>query len=830
MGSDLRHAARRLVRAPVFTIASILTLALGIGANTAIFVVVERVLLNPLPYPESNRLVELDHGATTVTGRFVAGGIQMSAGLYYHYLDRARTLDGIALYRTAEQTLTDGGEPERIRIARVTPSLSSVMRVSPVSGRWFAADEGAAAAITTPPVTPVSQTAVLSYRLWMRRYGGNPSLISRAISVDGVPTEVVGIMPPQFAFPDGRVDLWIPEQIRRELVWDSFMHSGVARLRKPATVDDARRELSSLIADLPDAYPNDPVVRGFLHNLGLRSVARTLKDSLVGRIASALWIVLASVGIVLLVACANVANLVLVRSESRQHDIAVRRALGAGGRDIARYFLAESAWLGGAGAAVGLLLASAGVRLLVTLGPETLPRLGEIQLDQTAIAYTVAVSAVAAFLFGMMPLLRRSGPAPMLQQGGRSLVSGGGHLMRHALMGAQVALALVLLVASGLLVRSFEALRRIDPAFDARSAMSFRIGLPATGYPRQPGIAATHQAILDRLSTVPGVTGVAASTCLPLAEDLNRFTSMTRVQGRVLPPGSLSPATFFCAVSGKYFETLRTSIIRGRGIDQADVERLQPVAVVNQAMAHAYFGDEDPIGQRITIAPPRDTLWLTVVGITRNTPVKALAEPTPTPQVYLPMTIARAGDLPVAPDVGVMDYVVRSETEPASLLASVRRVVKSVDEGFALSQVRTLQDMLDRSAAQAAFTMVVIAIAAVVALLLGIVGIYGVTSYIVTQRTGEIGVRMALGAAPRDVAGMILRQGGAVALGGIVIGMGVAFAAGRLMSSLLYGVSPHDPTVFATTTVLLLGVALLACWVPAERAARLSPLDALRAD
>jgi putative ABC transport system permease protein len=489
----------------------------------------------------------------------------------------------------------------------VTPSLASVLQVPPLAGRWFSADEGAPAPITTPAVQSTSQSAVLSYRLWMRRYGGDRALVSRTITLDRVPTEVIGIMPPQFAFPDARVDVWIPEQVRRELVWDTFMHAGVARLRAGGSVDDARRELSRLIADLPNVYPNDPAVRGFLHNLGLRSAAQTLKDSIVGRIANALWMVLASVGVVVLVACANVANLVLVRSESRQRDIAVRRALGASRGDIVRYFLAESIWLGATGAAIGLLIASAGVRLLVGFGPETLPRLGEVRLDWMAVAFNAAVAAVAALAFGTMPLLRRSSLAHALHQGGRAIASRGGHLVRHTLMGAQVALALVLVVASGLLVRSFQALRSIDPAFDATSALTFRIGLPTAAYPRQPAITAAHHAIADRLSSLPGVTGVAASTCIPLAEEGGRFTSTMRVQGRLLPPGTLLPAVGFCAVSGKYFETMGTSVVRGRGIDRDDTERPQAVAVVNQALVNAYFGKEDPIGQRVTLGPPRNT-------------------------------------------------------------------------------------------------------------------------------------------------------------------------------------------------------------------------------
>jgi putative ABC transport system permease protein len=828
----MRHAARRLARSPAFTIASILTLALAIGANTAIFAVVERVLLNPLPYPESDRLVDLDHGASTSSGRRLAGGIQMSAGLYYLYLDRARTIEGISLYRTAEHTLTDSGEPERVRIARVTPSLAAVIRVSPVAGCWFTPNEGAFAPIVTPAMPAVFQTAVVSHRLWMRRYGGDRALVSRTISLDGVPTEIVGIMPAQFEFPDRRVDIWIPEQVRREPVWDTFMHSGIARLRGSATVDDARRELSGLIADLPNVYPNDPGVRGFLHNVGLYSATRTLKEAIVGRVANALWIVLASVGVVLLIACANVANLFLVRSESRQRDIAVRRALGAGRFDIARYFLAESVWLGAGGAATGLLLAAGGIGLLVRYGPESLPRLGEVRLDAISVAFNLAVAAIAVVLFGTMPLLRPAVLTRVLQRGARTIAGTGGHAVRHTLMAAQIALALVLLNASGLLVRSFEALRNVDPAFNPRSALTFKMGLPANAYPRQPSIAVAHQTVLDGMSALPGAAGVAAATCLPLAEEGNGnlFTSIMRVQGRVVPPGTIPPPVGFCAISAKYFETMGTPLIRGRSIEPDDVDRHQPVAVVNQALASAYFGAEDPIGQHVTIGPPRNTTWLTIVGVVRNTPVRAIGETRTMGQLFLPMSLARSDGLPVAPDAAVMNYVVRATTEPLSLLPAVRRVIRTVDQNVALSQTRTLQDLVDRSAAQAAFTMTLLAMAAAIALLLGTIGIYGVTAYVVTQRTAEIGVRLALGAAPRDVAAMIVRQGGIVAVAGAGVGLAIAFTSAAAMSSLLYGVSPRDPAVLTATTAASLIVALLSSCVPAIRAARLNPLDALRAD
>jgi putative ABC transport system permease protein len=828
---ELQFATRRLLRSPAFTVAAVLTLALAIGANASIFTVVRRVLLNPLPYPDSDRVIDLDHGGTP-NGRNVPTGIQMTPGLFYEYLDRARTLEGVALYRTDEQTLTDGGEPERIRIARVTPSLASVLQVWPSHGRWFAQEEGAQAPYLTPRVSPdTSQVAVLSYRLWQRRYGGDPSIFSRSVTLGGSPTEIVGVMPPLFAFPDPRIDVWIPEQVRREPIFDTFMHTGIARLRTGATAASARAELNGLIANLPRVYPNDRTVAGFITDLRLRSEARTIKEAMVGRVANALWILLGSVGLVLLIACANVANLFLVRSETRQREVAVRRALGAGRLGIARYFLAESALLAGAGGLIGLALAWGAVRLLVSFGPANLPRLGEVHLDWTVVAFTFALTVLAALTFGAIPLWRGAPLARSLHESGRgNTPSRGRHRARQLLMAAQVALALVLLVSSGLMVRSFQEVRAIDPAFDARSALTFRIGLPAREYPNQPQVIARQQAILDRLSTLPGVTEAAASTCLPLAEEGNCFASIMRVEGRVTPPGTIPPIVSFRSVTGGYFETIGTRLIRGRTIARDDVDRKELVAVVNQALVNAYFANEDPIGQRVTLGPPRNRAWLTIVGVVPNTPVRALAEPTPMPQLYLPMSVARSADIPVAPDPAVMGYVVRTATPPLALLPSVRSAIRDIDSNLALAQVRTLQDALDRASAQMAFAMVLLAIAAGVALLLGVIGIYGAMSYIVSQRTGEIGVRLALGAAPGNVAGMIVRQGGIVALAGITVGLAVAWAGSRLIASLLYGIGPRDPAVFSVTALTLLGVTLLACWLPARRAARLSPIEALRAD
>jgi predicted permease len=401
-------------------------------------------------------------------------------------------------------------------------------------------------------------------------------------------------------------------------------------------------------------------------------------------------------------------------------------------------------------------------------------------------------------------------------------------------MGAQVALALVLLVSSGLMVRSFQTLRAMDPGFDPRSALTFRVGLAPRDYPDRRATVAAHHALLDRLAALPGVTAVSASSCLPLTEDADCFGNTLFVDGRPFPTNALPPAVSFRAVAGGYFPATGVRLLRGRGIDRRDVDRAEPIVVVNQALARAYFPNQDPIGQRIASSGHHAPIWLTIVGVAANTPSSTLVEPQPMPAVYMPMSLARGPETPVTaligPSVTVMSYVLRTTTPPLGLVPDVRRAVQGVDSNLPLVQVRTLQELLDRASAQMALTMALLTLAAGVALMLGVIGIYGVMSYIVSQRRAEIGLRLALGAEPRNVVRMIVRQGGTVAVAGVLAGLAGAFAGSRLLGSLLYGVSSRDPGVFAGTTVALLGVALFACWLPARRAARLSPLEALRTD
>ena len=812
LGDEIRHASRRLWRTPAFTIPAALTLSLAIGANASIFAVVHRVVLNPLPYDESDRLIALDFGMPI---RNVASGLStIPSRLYYQYLDRSRALDGIAMYRADEINLTGEGTAERVRIVRATASLAAVLRVAPALGRWFSEEEDLPGA---------AQVAVLSHRLWARRYGQDPFILGRIVRLDGIPTTVVGVMPASYAFPDPGVDIWVPASLTPATASDAYNLRGVARLADGATLSLARSELTALAVSLDTTHPTNGYAQ-------LVSTAPTLIDATVGRVSRVLWILLASVGLVLLVACANVSNLFLVRSEARQREVAVRRALGAGTPAIARYFLSESVLLSIVSGLIGLGVAWGAIQLLVVLGPRNLPRLEELRLDIVVVGFTGVLCMFTTTAFGSIPFLRMTPLVVSLNESGRGhSASRRGRRARQFLMGAEVAMALVLLVSSGLMLRSFQKLRAVDPGFDARSALTFRVGLPQNEYVDRRRTAATHLAILDRVSALPGVHAAAASTCLPLAEQLCPGGPLF-VEGRQLPAGTIAPFVRIHAVSGGYFATMGMRLLRGRGVDPADVEREEPITVVNHALVNLAFPNQDPIGQRIRLGNPALAAgtpeWLTIVGVVSNTPYTGLSEPTPAPQVFMPMFASR--NVNNAPRLAAMSFVVRTEIVPEELTAAARGAVTSVDSNVALAQVLTLQDILDRASAHMAFTMFLLLVAAGTALLLGMIGIYGVMSYIVTERTAEIGLRLSLGATPASVAGAIVREGGIVAFAGIAIGAVLALTGGRLMSSLIHGISPSDPIVFGATTLGLFGLTLVACWLPARRAARLNPVEALR--
>jgi predicted permease len=822
LGQEIRQAARRLLRSPAFTAATVLTLALAIGANTAIFAVVERVVINPLPYPESNRLIELDHGSVTLK---VLNGMGNTQGIYFIYKNRAQSIESAAAYSITARTLVGTGDPERLRVTNATPSLGAVLRVPPAIGRWFTEAEGAPGG---------AAVAVLSNALWTRRFGSDPAVVGRSIVLDGTAIEVVGVMPAGFAFPEPTIDVWVPLQLNIANGFGYFGQSGVARLREGVSLETARTEFQGLLAGIGEAYPNDPMATGNV-NTKLTFSGRTLKDATLGSITRALWILMAAVGVVLLIACANVANLFMVRAELHRREVAIRRALGAARLGLGRYFFTESFLLAAAGGAVGLLIAWTALRLVVQSGPSTLPRLHEIHLDAIAVSYVVLLSLVAAIAFGSILLWRGVSMAALHESGRGNTATRQRHHVRQLLLGAQVAMALVLLVTSGLMVRSFQNLRAIDSGFNPDSTLTFQIGLPASKYRSIDSMVTAHQAVIDRVSALPGVAAVSATTCLPLSMGCNGNTLL--VEGDVYPAGTLPPLSLFRAVGGGYFEAMGMRILKGRGLELGDVERKEPVAVISQWLATHAFKDRDPIGRRIaTYQPPgrdgkRTLEWLTVVGVVSDTPTRALNESEPMPMTFIPMSLANGIETTrILPSGAFMNFVVRTSNPPLAIVPSVRDAVRSVDGDLAVANVRTLQAMVDRAAAQMTFTMVLLAIAAGVALILGVIGIYGVTSYIVSQRTSEIGVRLALGAEPGGITGQIVKQGGLVALIGIAIGLGAAFAGSRLIASILYGVSPRDPVVFSAMAMLLMLVALVACWIPARRASQLSPTIALRAE
>jgi putative ABC transport system permease protein len=663
---------------------------------------------------------------------------------------------------------------------------------------------------------------VLSYGFWNRRFGAEPGVIGRAVTLNGVTTAVVGVMPPSFAFPDARIDAWITEPFDPPSD-SSYSFVGVGRLRDDATVDSARSELTRLSRTLHVIFPRDGYDM-------VVSTALRLQDFTVGPIATALWTLLGSAAVVLLVACANIANLFLVRSEARQREIGVRRALGAGTGGIAAYFFAESAVLSITGGVLGLLVASYAVRALVAFGPADLPRLHEVALAPVHLLFTLLLSAVAAVVFAAVPMMRLGGARVPLHGGARGATTGRrSHRTRQVLMASQVALALTLLIASALLFRSFLRLRAVDPGFDANSTLTFEIGLPRSEYIGRPRTAATHQAIVDRLSALPGVTVASVVNCVPLSGHGYCGGAPLFVEGDTapLPANTARPIAAVRPVATSFFDAMGVRPLLGRVITRNDIDGNVPVTVVNDTLVRTAFHGESPLGRRIRVGPHYRNgapLWFTIIGVVKTTPTVSLTEARPALQMYIPLFATEDA----YPSVDVMTYVVRTSVPPASIVAPARDAVRQVDPKLALAQVRTLQDILDAAAAARAFTMVLIVIAATTALLLGVIGIYGVTSYIVSQRTNEIGVRLALGAEPGAVTRMIVRQGGAVALAGIGAGVAAALAGGQVIASLLYGVSPRDPAVFAMTTVTLVAIALVACWLPARRAARVDPLVALR--
>ena len=747
-------------------------------------------------------------------GSTLTEGLGFTPGLVYHISRHQHTMAAVGAYSSDAVTVTGEGDPERVRRALVTPSLGEVLSVPPERGRWFLEGDGESGA---PPVV------VLSHALWSRRYGSDPAIVGRTILIDNTPTEVVGVMPPSFRFPDDEVRLWLPLHLDETTALGGFWLQVVGRMRVGITPSEVKSETQALYRGLAESFPDEPGrIRWMLEDVGITALVTSLKSSVVGQVARTLWILLGTVGIVLLIACANVANLFLVRAESRQREVAVRGALGAGRLDQVYDALVEGILLSGLGGLVGLVLAQGAVRLLVSHGPATLPRLQEVGVDGSVLVFALGVMTLAGLAFGAIPLLRRDASivgtlrATSGATADRVRVRG-----RSVLVAGQMALAVVLLVGSGLMVRSFMHLRAMDAGFDASpDILTLSFGLPPSEYPHGADAAAFSQALVTGIQGLPGVEAAGVVTCLPLDGWCNG--NHLSVEGRVVPEGTLPPVVAVRRAGPGYFRTMGIEVLEGRALERADMEGEAPVVVISRSLARDYFPQEDPLGRRVAVGS--DTTWSTVVGVVEDVPAMDLMH-VADPLIYFPlMGPANTG---VSARSGAVAVRARNAV---GLLSAIRDRVATVDPDVAIARVRTTDRIVADASARMAFTMVLLVLAGGVALVLGVVGIYGVISYLVGRRRAEIGVRMALGARPSEVRWMVVRGGAQVAGVGLAVGMAAAFGLTRLMVALLFDVEPTDPFTYAVVGLGLFGVALLAAWVPARRAASTDPARALRAE
>jgi putative ABC transport system permease protein len=808
--SDLRHAFRKLLRAPGFAIIAILTLALGIGANTAIFSIVKAVVLAPLPYHDADRVAmiwgAIEGGETT----------WLSAPEILSYERDAAVFENVAAYSGTFANLTGGQEPERVVAAAVTPNLFATLGVSPLLGRAFHPTDSAA---------DLTGQVIIGQGLWQRRFGADPGIVGRSIQVNGSPRTVAAVMPASFKLPLDVADerpseLWVPLNLHDPgyAGWGNRGLMAVVRLSSGTHPDRAAAQMR--------VVEERWVQEGHLSNRqGLVRRPILVKDLILGDVRSALWLLLGAVGVILLIACANVANLTLARSDERHREVAVRTAIGASRGRIVRQLLTESLLLASIGGIVGIALAYAGTRILVALRPAGIPRVELVSIDVGVLGLSLLLAVITGIAFGLAPALELSRPDLNrgLKEGGRTgTVGGARQRFRDSLVIAQMAMSVVLLIGAMLLTRSFIELRRIDLGFRPDSTLSVRVALPSLAYPDAPSITGFHRTLRQRLAQAPGVVSVGATRLLPLTGTIGDW-SIT-LEGRVRVPGE-NPNGDWQVVMPGYFETMGMRLVRGRFITDNDHENAPVAAVINETMADRYWPNADAIGQRFHLGT-NTRPWITVVGIVGQVRHNAVTE-TPRAEMYVPHAqwpVAAGG----ANAGRAMTYVVRTAGDPMAALPHVREAVRALDRNLPIADVRTLERVADDSLARPRFTTFLLGLFAALALTLATIGIYGVISLLVTRRRQEIGIRMALGAAPVAIVRMVLRRGALLAA--IGVGMGVIGAAllSRIVGSMLYGVTPFDPLTFATIPLVLITVALIACLIPAGRAASVDPVVALK--
>jgi len=813
---------RRLLQLPVFTSVAVLTLAIGIGANSAIFSVVEGVVLKPLPFAHAEQLVVIDHAAPGLGIKEIGA----APFLYYTYREDARVFQDVALYTTGTESITGIGEPEEVRSLIVTDGLLPLLGVAPALGRAFSKDDDSPKG---------AETVVLTDGYWRTRFGGDPSALGRRLLVDGRAREIIGVLPASFRFGDQKPAVVLPLRLDRSAVrLGQFSYTAVARLQPAATIDQAAADVARLIPVSLSRFPPFPGMSlKMFEEAKIAPVLRSLKDDVIGDVGSVLWVLMGTIGMVLLIACANVANLLLVRAEGRHRELAVRSALGASRRRIAYELLAESVVLGLVGGAAGLAVAYAAVRVLVALAPGNLPRLDNISIDATVLLFTLAISTVAGLLFGAIPVLKYAGAdvAAGLHGGGRtSSASRERHRARSTLVVVQVALALVLLVGSGLMIRTFQSLRHVYPGFaHPEELLTFRLTIPTAQVKDPEAAVRMHQAIVDRIGAISGVTSVGLTTIVPMTG--SGWHDPVFAADKSYEQKQLPPIRLFKFVSPGLLKTMGNAVVAGRDFTWEDAYNRRPVAMVSEALAREMWGQPSAaIGKQIR--ETNNSAWREVVGVVGDERDEGVDKPAPS-SAYWPMLMSRFED---SDDSGTsvrrsIAYVIRSRRSgTAGFAEEVSRAVWSIDPNLPLANVRTLDEVVARSMARTSFTLVMLAIAGAMALLLGAAGIYGVMSYAVSQRTREIGIRMALGAQRHEVTRMFVRHGLALTALGIACGLGAAVALTRLMASLLFEVSPVDPLTYAAVCASLATAALLATYLPALRATLVNPVTALRAE
>ena len=818
--SDLRQVLRRLGRSPIFTVITIITLAAGVGANIAVFSVVDGVLLKPLSYPHAETLVGVWHTAPGLN----MDEVNMAPSNYFIYREQNRVFEDIGVYQGYSVAVTGQGNPEQVPALVATDGVLPTLGVAPMIGRWFSrADDTPGAA----------DTVMLDYGYWQRRFGSDRSIVGRAITVDGKLRQVIGVMPRNFRFLDGEQPaLILPLQLdRNKTTLGQFSYDGIARLRPGITLAQANADILRLIPTVWSSFPAPP---GFSMNLfqtarfGAR--IRPLGQVVVGDVGKLLWVLMGSIGVVLLIACANVANLLLVRAEGRHQELAVRTALGASRWRIASDFLLESVVIGILGSALGLLVAWGALRLLMAVNPQGLPRLQDIGIDLTVLAFTLVVSLFCSLLFGSIPALRyasaRMGTG--LREGGRTLSQGRErHRTRNTLVVIQVGLAFVLLICSGLMIRTFRALTHVDPGFDSQAGIqTFRLAIPEVEVPKAENVMRREEAIAQSLAAIPGVTSVALANSVPM--DGGHWMDPVFAQDRNYADGSQPPLRRFKFVSPGFLKTFGIPLIAGRDFTWVETYQRLPVAMVSENLAREYWGSPaNALGKYIRVGTKDD--WRQIVGVAGDLLDDGTNKDAPT-ITYWPilMNHFESDDENVRRQVV---YAIRSSRAGSeSLMNDVRQAVWSVDANLPLFKFRTQEYFYSRSMARTSFTLVMLGVAAALALLLGLVGLYGVIAYSASQRRREIGIRIALGAQRNAVTAMFVRQGLLMAGAGVGCGLIVAVAATRLLRSLLFHVSPLDPPTYGCAALALCAAGALASYIPSRRTASVDPVEALRAE